>query len=129
MRFCLLLIAAALTGCTLGIQPGRDYSFVEFDVDAGYQESYRRADAYPRACLLDWQVAGTLYTDTRSGVVHVAMNPMSRGDLLRIEINEEESGTSRVRITAADVGVFDEHQLRSAKASLETGKIVCRNLP
>ncbi|KNE23861.1 BPTD_2524 family lipoprotein [Achromobacter spanius] len=129
MRKLLLCTATvALTGCAFGISNDGTDPTQTFEVATPYQETYRRADAYPRHCLQlpDQIVTGNLYHDTKSGVIRVN-SPASGKPLEVIEIKELAGGTSQVTITVWGIGIWDEGELQAARKSLETGENTCRS--
>lgn len=126
-----LILSAALAslgGCAFGISNDGTDPTQTFEVSSPYQETYRRADAYPRHCLQlpDQIVTGNLYHDTKSGVVRVN-SPASGKPLEVFDIKELADGRSEVTITVWGVGIWDEGELQAARTSMETGKNTCRS--
>lgn len=134
MKRVLCIIALIwLSGCSLGIRDdGSNAIHASSHALITYQEAYRRADAYARHCRTstNWfkgsfDVNGNLYSDNRTGVVHISM-PANGKDLERIEIAASKHGGSDVTVTAWGVGVWDAREVAAARTSIETGTPICR---
>jgi len=120
----------ALSACVAGIKEnGQGAARDSFHAPTTYQEAYRRADAFARHCHAntDWfKVAGNLYTDNQTGVVHITA-PSATGDLERIDIATAKDGGSDVTVTAWSKGIWDAREIAAARQSIETGTPVCRS--
>lgn len=122
-----------LAGCSIGIKDdGANAIRTNFKVDATYQETFRRADAFAHRChtstnplLASFNVAGNLYADNKSGVVRINL-PTSGKDLERIELAESKNGGTDVSLTAWGVGMWDQRELAAARQSIESGTPSCR---
>ena len=138
MRTCITSALAAIiflvAGCSIGIKPDSlDSPHIKFEVPMGYQESYRRAETFARQChtstnyLLktSFNVSGTLFTDNRSGVVHINL-PRAGGDLEVIKIRSINDKLSEILITVWGVGIWDKKELLAAKESILSGTPTCR---
>ncbi|GEM_PF-1131388 len=132
-RWLVLPLLAALAACTPGIKEGVPSPSRTIVVPEGYQEVYRRADAYARACWGTpkalvrgaWPVSGNLYSDTRTAVLRVG-NDGQVTDLERFDIRQLENGTE-VTITVWGRGiVFDEDELERALGAVKRGAVPCR---
>ena len=124
---------ALLAGCTVGIKDGGPSPSKTIVVPESYQEVYRRADAYARACWGTpkalvrgaWPVTGNIYTDTQTAVLRVGGDGQT-GDLERFEIRQLRSGTE-VTITVWGRGiVFDEDELERAARAIGGADVACR---
>lgn len=119
-----------LSGCVTGITADSPSRAV--DSNTTYQEAYRRADAFARACHSDaggpllgsFTVSGNLYSDNQTGVIRVR-HPSASGDLMRVDIKATPTGSSSV-LWVAGIGMWDQRQLDALGASMQTGNIVCR---
>lgn len=126
-------LAALLAGCTGShnfIQPD-SYREVAFSTSAGYQEAYRRADAFGRQChttsnnrMWNAETTGNIYTDNQTAVVHLRQEAFVGKDFERFEIKGTPTG-SDVRILTASNGGWNQHELQVARMSIETGHITC----
>jgi len=125
--FLMVGVAALVAGCS-GIEPGKTYPTESFVVPIGYQEAYRRAQAHGHECLSTFDTRGDLYTDNRTGVVRVSIPKfMYTGkESLRTEIRASGDQATEVRVIADNVGVFDARQIKAVRASIESGKPICR---
>lgn len=128
IRLASVALIFGLGGCAFGISNDGTDPTQTFEVPMPYQETYRRADGYPRHCLQlpDQIVTGNLYHDTKSGVVRVN-SPASGKPLEVFDIKELADGRSEVTITVWGVGIWDEGELQAARTSIETGKNTCRS--
>lgn len=124
----LIVVAGVLmlSGCAVGIQPGKDYPSDTFTVAIGYQEAYRRADAQPRACLQQYPVSGNLFADNQSGVIRVGLPNYGSADLMRINLHQVTPETTEVKVTVYDGYPFDWKQVVAMRGSIETGSLMCR---
>jgi len=132
MQWPATLLVAVCAACTPGIKEGAPSPSRTIVVPESYQEVYRRADAYARACWGTpkalvrgaWPVSGNIYTDTQTAVLRVG-GAGQTADLERFEIRQLESGTE-VKVTVWGRGiVFDEDELERAASALATGTPGC----
>lgn len=120
-------LVLALSGCAYGIKAGKTYPAEEFTADMGYQATFRLMDAQPRDCIANANVTSNLYTDNKTGVIRTNIPPYSEGDSLRIDIAEGPNGTTKIKATVMDVGIYDAAMLDALKRTAESGKVVCRD--
>lgn len=123
------LVAVALAGCSVGMQPGGQYPKMSFSAPVSYQEAYRRADAQGRACPRNADVTGDLFSDNRTGVVRFRLTGggMDAGDLARVDISERPEGGSEIQISYQDKGGWDKGFADAMRQSIESGSSVCRD--
>jgi hypothetical protein len=122
-----------ITGCSVGIKPDSGkYPHIEFTVNVGYQEAYRRADTFARHCHTStsvfkgsFNVGGNLFTDNKSGVVRVNL-PRAGRDLELIDIQSSGNGSSTVKVTVWGVGIWDEQEMQAAKHSILSDIPTCK---
>lgn len=115
-------LAVMLTGCAVGIQPGKDYPSETFTVPITYQEAYRRADAELRQCLPSLTTAGNLYTDNKTGVVRASSDNF---EAINVHVAQADDETL-VKITVWGVGLMDKSQISATKKAIQSGVIGCR---
>lgn len=128
MRTLIVIVLAGLvTGCSVGIQPGKQYPTETFTVPVGYQEAYRRADAQPRQCLPQMTTTGDIFSDNKTGILRVTLTGYSGADLLRVSLRHISDDRTEVVVTASDDGVFDKGQAIAMRQSIESGSAVCRS--
>ena len=132
ISYCVLL-CFALSGCATSrnfIQPDSHRQAV-FSTSVGYQEVYRRADAFARQChstanhrMWNAEITGNIYTDNQTAVIHVRQEAFVGKDFERFEIKGTPSG-SDVTILTATNGGWNKHEMKVARMSVETGHINC----
>lgn len=105
----------------------------DFSVALPYQEAYRRADAYARACRTSktfarrsWSVRSNLFDDDKNGFVHISTYPLGP-DLERIDISANGASAAFIKVTARNSSTWDQLELDSARQSIETGIPACRD--
>jgi hypothetical protein len=132
-RIGIALALLALSGCTLGIkEDGSNALHDSFHVDATYQETFRRADAFARHChtstnmlAASFNVSGNLYTDKQAGEVRVNL-PSAGRDLEIIRVAASADGGASVSVDVWNRNRWDERELAAARRSIESGTPTCR---
>lgn len=130
---CATALALPMGGCSTSrnfIQPD-SHRQVSFSTPVGYQEVYRRADAFGRKChtttghgMWNAEVTGNIYTDNQTAVLHLRQEAFVGKDFERFDIKGTPTG-SDVTILTATNGGWDQHELDVARKSIETGNITC----
>jgi hypothetical protein len=128
-----VVMAALLSGCAIGIKPGdTENQSVSFVAPISYQEAYRRGDAQARQCHThanmfkdSFTVAGNLYADNGTGVIHVTL-PHAGTDLARFEVAEKGPSSTAVTLTVWGRHMWDARELAAMRKSIESGSPVCR---
>lgn len=125
--------ASQLAGCAGSrnfIQPDSARQ-LQFSVPVSYQEAYRRADAFGRQChgttnngMWSAETTGNIYTDTQTAVLHLRQEAFVGKDFERFDIKGTPSG-SDVTILSATNGHWNQHELKVARMSMETGHVTC----
>lgn len=120
-----VVIAIMLAGCALGIQPGKEYPSETFMAPITYQEAYRRADAQPRQCFAPLTTSGNLFTDNKTGVIHVTASiPPYGGESMNVHIAQEKD-EAKITVTVWGHGWFDQRQIDAMRETVMTGVVVC----
>jgi hypothetical protein len=129
----LVSILFLFTGCSVGIKAdSSDYPHIQFKAQIGYQEAYRRAEAFARHChtstnplKASFNVGGNLFTDIHSGIFRINLANVGR-DLEIIKIRSINDNISETTITVWGVGIWDEKEMLAAKQSILTGTLTCK---
>jgi hypothetical protein len=130
-----LTAALMLTGCSVGLQPGKEYLSMSFTAPITYQEAYRRAEATARKCQAsgsNWliqsvAVNGNVYSDNKTAELGIRMEGWNN-DVERIDIKESTPGSSDVKITVWDTDWWDHDEMVAMRISIETGNVTCRRM-
>lgn len=126
MRLLIAGLVVLLVGCATGIQPGKEYPSESFIVPVGYQEAYRRVDNHARECMPNAAIAGSLFSDNRTGIVRIASGGIASGEQMNTRIEQIGEQESKLTVTVWGIGHFDQRQIASVRKSVETGKPSCR---
>lgn len=123
-------LAAACSGCVSGIKPSDtagERPTTVFQVHASYQEAYRRFDRWAHQCHTGnwkgaWNIEGNIYSDNHTAELHIVGNGITTVSGAVKEVGHDAQVTAMVW----GHGVWDERELEAIKASVLTGKPVCR---
>jgi len=121
------VLLAALSGCALGIQPGRSPTET-FDVPVGYREAYRRADAQVRECLLGnggYRVVGAAQDDGSARVEVRA--PFSENVMARVDVQAQGRDASRVQVTMWGESIWNDDAMVAMRDAVRIGSASCHS--
>lgn len=120
-------VAALLSGCAMGIQPGGDSPSVSYTVPRSYQTVYLRAQNQADECLRgkkQYDVYAQVDPALQTGLVSVR-GPMHSIEVARTEIKAVDAKHTQVTHTVWGRSPWDQNALDAMRESIRIDTSVC----
>ena len=125
----IVLAAAALSGCTMGLGSGHAALSGSFEAPVAYKQAYQSAVDQAKLCLADsdsaYRVDGRLDEAARSGSFRVVSKMIGTQEVARVEVSAEGEARAKVHVEMWGRSIWDSKAMRAMHDAVYFGVPSC----